>query len=329
MSKIEQAKSYVANDAESIFFRPMLTGPSAEALGIRVLYNMPMPTTLNFWRRSGDVLQKFKTNGWSGGSSAERYQKSIEMSKVKAEASYSAIDYYSLVYEQICNRADINMQDLSGTELEKAETELFREAIAESIRATMWVGDINRTAKYNTFDGFIKRIHTDALTGGGEIPTYDFGYEAFDEPNMASAMLDIVWASASEHLRSLKSEGNLVFFVTGNIYNAYEAELDNSTLEAAYLARQNGRASLCYRGIPVENMQIGEYLRECGDQPEEMVILTDRRNLALAVNTADFPGTEVSMWYNPDEMENRQRAVFMAGCDYLLPELVSYAYIKE
>ena len=31
------------------------------------------------------------------------------------------------------------------------------------------------------------------------------------------------------------------------------------------------------------------------------------------------------MWYTPDQMENRQRAVFMAGCDYLLPELVSMA----
>ena len=41
-------------------------------------------------------------------------------------------------------------------------------------------------------------------------------------------------------------------------------------------------------------------------------MLTDRRNLVLAVNTADMPGNEVRMWYNPDEMENRQRAVFMA-----------------
>ena len=45
----------------------------------------------------------------------------------------------------------------------------------------------------------------------------------------------------------------------------------------------------------------------------------------MAVNTSDFPGTEVRMWYNPDEMENRQRAIFMAGCDYLLPELIVIA----
>ena len=63
----------------------------------------------------------------------------------------------------------------------------------------------------------------------------------------------------------------------------------------------------------------------CGDMPQTFALLTDRRNLAIAVNTADFPGTEIRMWYNPDQMENRQRAIFMAGCDDLLPEMVSMA----
>ena len=58
----------------------------------------------------------------------------------------------------------------------------------------------------------------------------------------------------------------------------------------------------------------------------ECCILTDRRNLVLAVNTADFPGNEIRMWYNPDLMENRQRAVFMAGCEVLDEKLVSFAY---
>ena len=46
----------------------------------------------------------------------------------------------------------------------------------------------------------------------------------------------------------------------------------------------------------------------------------------LAVNTADMPGNEVRMWYNPDEMENRQRAVFMAGCAILDESLVTYLH---
>ena len=74
------------------------------------------------------------------------------------------------------------------------------------------------------------------------------------------------------------------------------------------------------------DVQLGAYKDIASDMPSSFAFLTDRRNLALAVNTSDYPGTEVRMWYNPDEMENRQRAIFMAGCDYLLPELMSVGF---
>ncbi|MBQ8864231.1 MAG: hypothetical protein IJ014_05855 [Rikenellaceae bacterium] len=324
MSKIEQAKAYTGNDLENIFFRPILTGPNAEQLGIRVLYNMPVPTTLNFWRRSGDVLQKFTSGGWSGSAASEKFQKNIAMTRVKAEVGYSAADYFSLVYEQISARPDVNMQDLSGTELEQAETSLFKEAIAESIRATMWMGNSERAGKFNTFDGFIKQINTDSKVDP-DLAATTYTASDLNQASAAEILFDEVWTNASEALRSLKSEGNLALFVTSDIYSLYENSLDSAALDAAYMARQNGRAELMWRGIPVVDMRISEYLKDVIDLPKSLIILTDRRNLALAVNTADFPGTEVSMWYNPDLMENRQRAVFMAGCDYLLPELVSYA----
>lgn len=132
MSFIENAKTYTGRDLETVFFRPMLSGPSAEELGIRILYNMPVPTTVQMWERSGDILQRYETSGWTGGDPAAKRQKTIALSRVKAELGYSASDYFSTVYELVTNRADVNMEDLTGTELERAETELFRRAIAES-----------------------------------------------------------------------------------------------------------------------------------------------------------------------------------------------------
>ena len=61
MAKIENPKTYTGRDLETIFFRPMLTGPDAAALGIKIMYNMPVPTTLQFWKRAGDILQKYTT----------------------------------------------------------------------------------------------------------------------------------------------------------------------------------------------------------------------------------------------------------------------------
>lgn len=141
MAKIENPKNYTGRDLETIFFRPMLSGSDAVDLGIKILYNTPVPTTLQFWKRAGDILQKYTASGWNGGESATKFQKQIQLSKVKAEVGYSADDYFNMVYETIAGRIDVNLDDLSGTELEAAETSLFREAVAESIRATMWLGD--------------------------------------------------------------------------------------------------------------------------------------------------------------------------------------------
>ncbi len=322
MGKIESVKTYAGKDLETIFFRPMLTGANAEELGIKVMYNMPVPTTLHFWKRSGDILQKFNSSGWSGGAPADKFQKTIKLDRVKAEIGYSADDYFNMVYGLITNRSDVNLDDLTGTELEAAETTLFREAVAESIRATMWLGDTSRATGLNTFDGIMPRILTD-IEDGDDITNHV--YDVMDASGVEQT-LHGVWNFASRELKALKSQGNLAFFVTSDVYTAYEESLDAASLESAYIARQEGRENLSHRGIPLIDLGLGDYLPSISGLPQSFILLTDRRNLALAVNTGDFPGTEVRMWYNPDMMENRQRAVFMAGADYLLPELVSLAY---
>lgn len=326
MSKIEQIKTYTGSDLENIFFRPMLSGPSAQDLGIKIMYNMPVPTTLYFWKRQGDILQKYSASGWNGSSAASKYQKTMNLSRVKAEVGYSAEDYFTMVYETISASSEINQEDLTGTELEKAETQLFMESIAESIRATMWLGDTTRDdaeGGLNTFDGFIKQINTELEDSDCEINSSVI--TVADSQVVAEEILKSLWTNSSSSLKEFKSQGNLVYLVTSDVYAAYEDALDSVVLESAYLAKQNGRESLCYRGIPVIDVKLTDYLEDLSDMPQSFAILTDRRNLAMAVNTSDFPGTEARMWYNPDLMENRQRAVFMAGCDYLLPELISVA----
>jgi hypothetical protein len=326
MKKIEQSKNYTGAELDNIFFRPMFSGDSAEKLGIRLLYNMPVPTILSTWKRTPDVLQKYTNSGWSGGSATERTQRIINMSRVKAEASYSAADYFSLVLEEITRHPGVNMQDLSGTDLEKAETALFKEAIAESIRVTMWLGCADEEEyPYNTFDGFLRKIQNECSNADSLIIEDTYNSETISNPHFADVILDLAWGNASDELRNLKSEGNLVFFVSSDVYNSYNMMLDSTSYEASYLERQNGRENLCWRGIPLIDTKVAQYI-DNDKFPHSYAILTDRRNLALAVNTADFPGTEVSMWYNPDEMENRQRAVFMAGCGILMPELVSYIH---
>jgi hypothetical protein len=322
MSVLENAKTYTGNHLETIFFRPMLQGPSAQDLGVRVLYNMPVPTTVQMWDRRDDVLQKFTSAGWSGGANARKLQKTIRLNRVKAEMGYSAADYFSLVYEQVAGRPEVNMEDLSGTELEQAETTLFKQAIAEAIRATIWVGDTTLATGLNTFDGFLKQLME--LYASSLLRSVLYEAPKLEVEGFSVSLFDDLWKESDPRLQDLKAEGQLAYFVSPDIYEHYQKHLDKMGTEGAYSDTINGRKTLMYHGIPIIDVRVGSYLSHAseGIVPQSFCLLTDRRNLVLAVNTSDFPGTEVRMWYNPDEMENRQRAVFMAGCDYLLPELI-------
>ena len=325
---IVNPKNYTGHELETIFFRPLLSGPTAEQLGIRILYNMPMPTVVQMWDHSNNVLKSFDENSsWSGGAKSTHYQKTIPMSRVKAENAFSASDYFSTIFELITNRSDVNMEDLTGTELEAAETELFRRAIAESIRMNLWLGDKsgNLETGYTSFDGLLKLVTE-------RVKNKSFYYS---QPNLdailgdylVSEIFDLMVTNASPRLKGLYHEGEVAFFVSPKIYTFYEQYLNSSFGGAAYTDLQNGRKALMYRGFPIIEISL-EPAISSSKLSQDYIIFTDRRNLVMAVNTADSPGSEVRMWYNPDEMENRQRAVFAIGCEVLDDELVC-AFINE
>ena len=319
---IVNPKNYTGHQLETIFFRPLLTGPSAEALGIRVLYNMPMPTVVQMWDRQGNVLTPFdEHSSWGGGQKSVHYQKTIPMSRVKAENAFSASDYFSTIFELITNRPDVNMEDLSGTDLEAAETELFRRAIADSIRMNLWLGDKGGAYNtgYNSFDGLLKIVNERVAANELHFAYDDLSAEIADK-SVVKVFGDLI-DKASPRLKGLFNDGEVAFFVSSSIYKKYEEYLDSNFGEAAYADSQYGRKQLMFHGFPVVEINLEPAITS-SKLSQDFIIFTDRRNLVMAVNTADSPGSEVRMWYNPDEMENRQRAVFAIGCEILDEELV-------
>ena len=239
----------------------MLTGPSAQELGVRVLYNMPQPTHIQLWDGQRNILQKFTSAGWTGGAPATKKEKTVNLSRVKAELGFSAADYFSMVYEKITAMANVNMDDLSGTDLEQAETTLFRQALAENIRATMWIGDTTATSGYNTFDGFLKQIKAQV----DDEVIYNFTYQeaSLADPAYVVELFDKLWNKSDLRVQDLKADGQLAFFVTSDLCHLYEKYLDSKGADAAYTDTVNGRRNLAYHGIPVIDLRLGGYLAKC------------------------------------------------------------------
>ena len=319
---IENSKTYNVNEVENLFFRPSFCGKSAEELGVRVLYNMPIPTKIPTFGHRHNLLRSF-SSGWQGDIANDFRETEINMMKLKAENTYSAESYFSTIYEMLISSGEVNLGDLTGTDLEKAETELFRRAIAESIYSTMWFGDeAGEVSDYTSFTGFIRKI-IDFNEAEGETSSIKISKE-FVEVS-AKDILSEVWLQAKENLRALAADGHLAYFVSSDLYDAYHFWLDEQGLTSVISEAGNARPALLYHGIPVIEIPAHQYdLHRAGS----FCILTDRRNLILALNTADSPEKEIRMWYNPDEMENRQRVVFLAGTAVADKDIVS-AYIFD
>lgn len=304
---IENSKIYDVTAVENIFFRPTFCGKSAEEFGIRILYNMPMPTKVPMFTHNTNILSGY-TAGWQGGTSAVIAEQEIEMTRLKAESASSAENYFSTVYDYLLNSSDVNMGDLTGTDLEKAETEIFRRALAESIYANTWFGDTEGdVSDYMGFTGFIRHLLDLKEEYGEDLPISVLDDE---QEALVAHLLRQTWVNASDDLRSLANDGQLAYFVSTDIYDAYQFYLDSNGSSNSYSEQTNGRPVLRYHGIPLVEVPSQKYNLHLG---KSFCILTDRRNLVLALNTNDSPEKEIRMWYNPDEMENRQRVVFLAG----------------
>ena len=311
---IENSKTYNVNDVENLFFRPSFCGKSAEELGIRVIYNMPLPTKIPAFFHSNNILNPFSP-GWQGGEAGSLTETEISMKKVKAESAYAADVYFSTIFEMLTNSAEVNLGDLSGTDLEAAETELFRRAIAEGIYSTMWWGDSKgEYSDFTSFDGFLAQLDAACIEGDAEKVNV---YNDVVEGDVESLFVE-AWYNASTTLRNLASEGHLAFYVSSDVYDQYRSFIDRNNYNVLNTNILEARPVLFYHGIPIIEVPMNGYSVNKG---RSFCLLTDSRNLILALNTNDSPEKEIRMWYNPDEMENRQRVVFLAGtaiADYSL-----------
>ncbi len=311
---IENSKTYNVNDVENLFFRPSFCGKSAEDLGIRVIYNMPIPTKIPVFFHNNNILTSFST-GWQGGSAGSFTDTEVTMTKVKAESSYAADLYFSTIYEMLTNSAEVNLGDLSGTDLETAETELFRRAIVDSIYSTMWWGDTNgEYSNFTSFTGFLPKI--ELAWDNGDTTSVDVENEQVTA-DVESIFMN-TWRNASSQLRNLASDGQLAFYVSSDIYDKYRTMIDQNNYNVLNAGILEARPVLYYHGIPIIEVPMDSFYTTKG---KSFCLLTDRRNLILGLNTNDSPEKGIKMWYNPDEMENRQRVVFLAGtaiADYSL-----------
>lgn len=105
----------------------------------------------------------------------------------------------------------------------------------------------------------LRRLPQSVKAGAEQERFHNSVYEAadFTNPEKIVAILDDLWQNADERIKDRKAEGQLAFFVTSDLYYAYEKYLDSKGADAAYAESTNGRQGLAYHGIPLVDVRLG------------------------------------------------------------------------
>lgn len=132
--------------------------------------------------------------------------------------------------------------------------------------------------------------------------------------------------NSDKKLKMLQSTGLLRYWATDDMIENYQDTLEADGTEQAHRNQVDGIDRLFYRGIPILPMGLDGHLAAdfASPYPHRAILsVSDNITLVLA-STEEFAQTR--FWFNPDENENRQRAQFEFGADYILPEWITVAF---
>jgi len=141
---ITAGSQYNGAETLDIILRPIFIGKDPRELGVRVVFTKKAGSIkLNFFNKLTKILMPYASS-WQGGSGATRKEKKFSLAEFKAEAAYSKQDYKSTILEQITNVGGVAQNDITGTDVMKAEQEVFQNALSYDIWRNWWLADTSK-----------------------------------------------------------------------------------------------------------------------------------------------------------------------------------------
>lgn len=175
---ITSSVSWGGKENFDYFLRPMFIGKSIfETQGIKIMQNVQSGQKLNYFGTASKLLKAY-VKGFNAVSGAAYTQRTLSVSRMKAEAADDATDFFNTVYEQLLAKGDWNDLSKSGQAqlLKKVIAQIYINAIASDTFRQYW---LNNTAKeivtsgfetgaadtdYNVYDGMWQMIFENAAT---------------------------------------------------------------------------------------------------------------------------------------------------------------------
>lgn len=266
MAFITAGSEYHGKENFEMIIRPRFMGTKPAEMGIRIIDTQGASSIkLNFFGKIAKILMPYVT-GFQGGTLSPQKQKKLTVSEFKAENEYSKQDYKNMIYEQITNKGGVAQNDITGTDVFKAELEVFFSAVEADVFSVFWLGDTTKrhiqagtypdgTAYaagdvdkyYNVMDGILKQIMDDVYQSYVSHQVRITGWNKTTYPVLYLAESGgTVYAYGSAAHRTGASSGNRLFSFTATNstypYNATISELNSSGI-AGYIVLEKACTS--------------------------------------------------------------------------------------
>lgn len=248
----------------------------------------------------------------------------LAVTDMQAQLSQCA-DVFDTTIAEVVRKKGVDINDLTGTEIESYILESIAEAAARDLFRIIFLGDTTLSdTNYTAFDGIFKKVKADYLAGTGTTYGGAITATSINTTNIV-ATFDAVLNAQSYELKFV-DDAKKVFFVTDEVYRAWEAYLSSTAFSGVGDQRNalvNGIPTLSFRGIPLVSLKvISKYLTTdfatgspAASAYQYRILLTVPDNHYI-VTDALTDTANVVMWYEPLQDTNYTRLRYKAGYNF-------------
>lgn len=330
MAVLTDVVEYEGDDA-GFFLKPVTEDPLITQMGFEIIDDVVNNKYIYLNTEIDKITKKRVGCGWTEtGTGATIYRKLINPIDLQVQLEQCADVFDDTVFRKQMKRG-VDVNDLTGTEIEALLLSFVEPVIARDALRIMWLADTAlASTNYSMMDGIYKKLAAGVISDD----IIDAGALTASSVSTANiiATLRAIVDGADRKLRQVPT-AQKALYVTENVWNGYKAWMqDNAQLESSKDQTVNGVSNLFFDGIELIKLSfVDEYLAAdfVSGSPSAVtdpyrIVYMKKDNIVVVLDTVSRYN-EVKFWYLDKEDTNYMRARYMMQVEYKYPELVTIA----
>lgn len=330
MAILTSAVTFEGDDA-GFFLKTVTETPEITSFGFELIDDV-VNNKYIYLNTEKDLITKKRVGcGFvSTGTGNTIYRKLINPVEFQAQESQCADVFDDTVFRKGLKRG-VDVNDLTGTDVEKLLLSFVEPAILRDATRIMWLADTAlASTDYNQMDGIYKILKAGSVSDG-IINIGALSASAVSSTNIIATLKSIV-DGANIKLRQVPVEQKALY-VTETVWNGYRDWMQtNAALQSSKDETVNGVSVLRYQGIELIKLSFVDlYLAahfvfgspSAIENPNRVVYMK-KDNLVLVLDTV-ARYNEIKFWYDMTTDMNYYRVRYQMQVAYKYPELVTIA----